>query len=80
MELRIQLKLNTALLSTFRVFVRDILWGHSSTVFHDRLAPLAGSLSPLKWPDIAKSHSVLSTSVLVVFPGGSGSLDLDELG
>ena len=33
-----------------------------------------------KWPDIAKSHSVLSTSVLVVFPGGSGSLDLDELG
>ena len=78
--LRIRLKLNTALLSTFRVFVRDILWGHSSTVFHDRLAPLAGSLSPLKWPDIAKSHSVLSTSVLVVFPGGSGSLDLDELG
>ena len=51
----------------------DDLWIYSSTMFHVGLAPVGNfKLRPLIWPDIDKSHSVLSSLVLAV-PGGSTS-------
>ena len=61
-DLYIQIVKFAKLMSLHHNDIRSILWGHSSTVNHIWLAPLRGFLRPLKWPDIAKSHSVLSTS------------------
>ena len=61
-DLYIQIVKFAKLMSLHHNDIRSILWGHSSTVNHFRLAPLRGFLRPLKWTDIVKSHSVSSTS------------------